>query len=56
MAAAVGYIGGIPINTAFKSGVRIPTNKPYFSPKINPHKRTGICIGRNICPVMPPVI
>ena len=28
----------------------IPKIKPYFFPNITPHNKTGICIGKNICP------
>ena len=46
----VGNIAGIPKSTELTKGNNIPKIKPYFFPNITPHNKTGICIGKNICP------
>ena len=48
---AVGKSGGIPMISDLNIGKIKPTNKPYFHPQINPHNKTGICIGHNIDPI-----
>ena len=45
-------VGGIPVNRLDRSGVIIPAIKPYGNPQTMPHKRIGMCIGRNTRPAL----
>ena len=43
MAAAMGYIGGIPNKNERSNGKIKPAAAPYCHPHISPHKNTGKC-------------
>ena len=45
------FLPRIPSTIDLNTGAINPTTNPYFHPQINPHNKTGICIGHNIEPI-----
>ena len=42
---------GMPNSMDRSSGAVNPTTIPHSQPHINPHRKTGICIGLSACPI-----